>query len=56
MTSLLLPVTATAIGLTGTFGAAEIAVPRVRLDAGDGKTAEWKGQGPARLSTAHAGR
>jgi len=28
--------------LTGTFGAAEIAVPRARLDAGDGKTAEWK--------------
>lgn len=28
--------------LTGTFGATEIAVPRARLDAGDGKTAEWK--------------
>lgn len=28
--------------LTGTFGAAEIAVPRARLDAGDGRTAEWK--------------
>ena len=28
--------------LTGTFGVTEIAVPRARLDAGDGKTAEWK--------------
>jgi putative transposase len=28
--------------LTGTFGATEIAVPRARIDAGDGKTAEWK--------------
>lgn len=28
--------------LTETFGAAEIAVPRARLDAGDGKTTEWK--------------
>ena len=28
--------------LTGTF--AEIAVPRARLKAGDGKTAEWKSQ------------
>jgi transposase-like protein len=28
--------------LTGTFGATEIAVPRARLNAGDGKTAEWK--------------
>jgi len=28
--------------LTGTFGATEIAVPRARLDAGDGKTVEWK--------------
>ena len=28
--------------LTGTFGATEIAVPRARLNHGDGKTAEWK--------------
>ena len=28
--------------LTGTFGSTEIAVPRARLKAGDGKTAEWK--------------
>jgi len=28
--------------LTGTFGATEIAVPRARLEAGDGKTVEWK--------------
>jgi hypothetical protein len=28
--------------LTGTFGATEIAVPRALLDAGDGKTVEWK--------------
>jgi len=28
--------------LTGTFGASEIAVPRARLEAGDGKTVEWK--------------
>ena len=28
--------------LTGTFGASEITVPRARLDAGDGKTKEWK--------------
>lgn len=28
--------------LTGTFGATEIAVPRARFDAGDGKTVEWK--------------
>jgi putative transposase len=28
--------------LTGTFGATEIAVPRARLNDGDGKTAEWK--------------
>jgi putative transposase len=30
--------------LTGTFGSTEIAVPRARLKAGDGKTAEWKSQ------------
>ena len=28
--------------LTGTFGPVEIAVPRARLDAADGKTTEWK--------------
>jgi putative transposase len=28
--------------LTGTFGSIEIAVPRARLDAADGKTTEWK--------------
>ena len=28
--------------LTGTFGQTEIAVPRARLEAGDGKTSEWK--------------
>jgi len=28
--------------LTGTFGATDIAVPRARLEAGDGKTVEWK--------------
>ena len=28
--------------LTGTFGKTEIAVPRARLKAGDGKTSEWK--------------
>ena len=28
--------------LTGTFGTTEISVPRARLDAGDGKTREWK--------------
>ncbi|MER8543165.1 IS256 family transposase [Mesorhizobium sp. M1334] len=28
--------------LTGSFGTTEITVPRARLDAGDGKTAEWK--------------
>jgi transposase-like protein len=28
--------------LTGTFGTTEIAVPRARLEAGDGKTVEWK--------------
>ena len=28
--------------VTGTFGATEITVPRARLDADDGKTAEWK--------------
>jgi putative transposase len=28
--------------LTGTFGTTEITVPRARLDAGDGKTSEWK--------------
>jgi putative transposase len=31
--------------LTGTFGTAEISVPRARLDAGDGKTVEWKSKG-----------
>lgn len=30
--------------LTGTFGVTEIAVPRARLDAGEGKTTEWKSQ------------
>jgi putative transposase len=30
--------------LTGTFGLIEIAVPRARLNAADGKTAEWKSQ------------
>jgi transposase-like protein len=30
--------------LTGTFGPLEIAVPRARLNAADGKTAEWKSQ------------
>lgn len=30
--------------LTGTFGSTEITVPRARLKAGDGKTAEWKSQ------------
>lgn len=30
--------------LTGTFGPIEIAVPRARLNAADGKTAEWKSQ------------
>jgi len=28
--------------LTGTFGSTEIRVPRARIDAGDGKTGEWK--------------
>jgi transposase-like protein len=28
--------------LTGTFGAVKLAVPRARLDAGDGRTAEWQ--------------
>ncbi len=28
--------------LTGTFGPVEIAVPRARLDAADGKTTEWR--------------
>ena len=28
--------------LTGTFGSTEIMVPRARLEAGDGKTSEWK--------------
>jgi putative transposase len=28
--------------LTGTFGSTEITVPRARIDAGDGKTSEWK--------------
>jgi putative transposase len=28
--------------LTGTFGKVEIAVPRARLNTGDGKTTEWK--------------
>jgi len=31
--------------LTGTFGRVEIAVPRARLDAAEGKTAEWKSKG-----------
>jgi transposase-like protein len=30
--------------LTGTFGTTEIAVPRARLEAGDGRTVEWKSQ------------
>jgi putative transposase len=30
--------------LTGTFGKTEIAVPRARLNASDGKTVEWKSQ------------
>jgi len=30
--------------LTGTFGPIEIAVPRARLNAADGRTAEWKSQ------------
>src|SRR6516225_6572365 len=30
--------------LTGTFGPVEIAVPRARLNAPDGKTTEWKSQ------------
>jgi transposase-like protein len=30
--------------LTGTFGKVEITVPRARLQAGDGKTTEWKSQ------------
>ena len=30
--------------LTGTFGPIEIAVPRARLNAGEGKTTEWKSQ------------
>jgi len=30
--------------LTGTFGKVEITVPRARLDAGNGKTTEWKSQ------------
>ena len=30
--------------LMGTFGSTEIIVPRARLKAGDGKTAEWKSQ------------
>ena len=30
--------------LTGTFGKAEIAVPRARLNTSDGKTTEWKSQ------------
>ena len=28
--------------LTGTFGPIEIEVPRVRLDAADGKTTKWR--------------
>ena len=28
--------------LTGTFGKTEIAVPRARIEAGDGTTGEWK--------------
>lgn len=28
--------------LTGTFGKTELCVPRARLDAGDGRTTEWK--------------
>lgn len=28
--------------LTGTFGKTELSVPRARLDAGDGRTKEWK--------------
>jgi len=31
--------------LTGTFGAIELAVPRARLNAADGKTTEWKSEG-----------
>jgi transposase-like protein len=31
--------------LTGTFGQVEITVPRARLEAGNGKTTEWKSQG-----------
>ena len=31
-------------GLTGTFGKAEIAVPRARIKDEDGKTSEWKSQ------------
>ena len=31
--------------LTGTFGRVKIAVPRARLDAAEGKTAEWKSKG-----------
>lgn len=31
--------------LTGTFGTTEITVPRARLEAGDGKTVEWKSKG-----------
>jgi putative transposase len=30
--------------LTGTFGKVEITVPRARLEAGNGKTTEWKSQ------------
>jgi putative transposase len=30
--------------LLGTFGQLKIGVPRARLDAADGKTAEWKSQ------------
>jgi putative transposase len=30
--------------LTGTFGTTEIAVPRARLEEGDGRTPEWRSQ------------
>lgn len=30
--------------LTGTFGTTDVTVPRARLQAGDGKTSEWKSQ------------
>ena len=30
--------------LTGTFGTTEIAVPRARLEEGDGRTTEWRSQ------------